>query len=106
MHIYRGPKVLDKLYAALKDGNLPTSVIQQLSHGHDISYLAMNINKQHRTIVLSQPDILKILSKSINQTNSIRHRMMTSYSIVCALSTKCREPNEAEKIIQSYRISR
>ena len=30
MHIYRGP--------SLKDGDLPTPVIQQLSKGHDISY--------------------------------------------------------------------
>ena len=29
MHIYRGPKIRDKLYAALKDGDLPTPVIQQ-----------------------------------------------------------------------------
>ena len=37
MHINRGPKIRDKLYAALKDGDLPTPVIQQLSKGHDIS---------------------------------------------------------------------
>ena len=36
MHIYRGPKIRDKLNAALKDRDLPTPVIQQSSKGHDI----------------------------------------------------------------------
>jgi hypothetical protein len=58
-HIYRGPKVRDKLCTALKDGDRPTPVIQQLSKGHDISYLGMNISKQHRTIVLSQTGYIK-----------------------------------------------
>ena len=51
--------VREKLYAALKDEDLPTPVIQQLSKGHDISYLGMNISKQYRTIVLPQPGCIK-----------------------------------------------
>ena len=43
----------------IKDGDLHTPVIQQLSKDHDISYLGMNISKQHRTIVLSQPGYIK-----------------------------------------------
>ena len=140
MHIYRGPKIRDKLYAALKDGDLPTPVIQQLSKGHDISYLGMNISKQHRTIVLSQPGYIKDIiekyrpdkqyttphddklfnrpesEKSSNPVDittylSILMKLMflatrtrpDTLTTVCALSTKCRDPNEAD-MKRLYRV--
>ena len=134
MHIYRGYKIRDKLYAALKDGDLPTPVIQQLSKGRDISYLGMNISKQHCTIVLSQPgyikdiiekykpdkqyttphesekssnpvDITTYLSILIKLVFLATHTRPDTLTTVCALSTKCRDPNEAD-MKQSNRISR
>ena len=115
---------------------------QQLSKGHDISYLGMNISKQHRTIVLSQPGYIKDIiekykpdkkyttphdDKLFNRPESKKssnpvdittylsiliklvflatHTRPDTLTTVCALSTKCRDPNEAD-MKQSNRISR
>jgi len=49
------------LYAALKRSNLPTPVIQQLSHRNDISYLGINISKEGTTFYLSQPGYIEAI---------------------------------------------
>ena len=107
------------------------------------TYLGMNISKQHRTIVLSQPGYIKDIiekyrpdkqytiphddklfnrpesEKSSNPVDittylSILMKMMflatrnRPDTTVCALSTKCRDPNEADmkRLYKSNGISR
>ena len=47
------------LYNCLEKANLPRPVIQQLSYGHDISYLGINIAKEGTSFNLSQPGYIK-----------------------------------------------
>jgi hypothetical protein len=81
MHIYLGPKVRDKLYAALKDGDLPTPVIQQLSKGHDISYLGIKFSKQCDTEVRTHY-VLPVSSpvSHLTQTSFITHSVLYTQS--------------------------
>ena len=80
----------------------------------------MNISKQHRTIVLSEPGYIKDIiekykpdkqyttphddklfnrpesEKSSHPVDITTYTRPDTLTTVCALSTKCRDPNEAD----------
>lgn len=59
LHTYKGVNVREALYKCLEKANLPKPIIQQLSYGHDISYLGINISKEGSAFYLSQPGYIK-----------------------------------------------